>query len=77
MRLSKKVKYWAFFESTSSYELMSDKEYKNREIDSRYVINLEQFESLKAAKDYLLYHFKAEIQDAKRAINQIKEYKSK
>lgn len=73
-------KFWAFFESTASYELMSQAQYlrwKNQTENCEFIKNMIPFETLKDAKKHLLFIFNGEIADARRNINDIRECTAK
>lgn len=82
---NKEPKFWAYFESTDSYELMSHAQYLvikrhsdlSQGFGTEYLKDLLAFKSLKAAKDYLLTNFYREMFNAKRNINDIRDWTAK
>ena len=75
------IKFWAFFESTSSYLLMSHAQYieqaKSKLPKPHRFDALLAFETLKDAKDYLLLNFSEETAEARQNINDIREWNAK
>jgi hypothetical protein len=70
--------WYAFFQSTASYEIFHGSEYHQRypkdKADSAR--DLIHFRSLREARAYLYMHFNGEISDARYALKQIRSIKS-
>jgi hypothetical protein len=77
-------KWYAFYENPTMYELMNEKSWneimndpcESREAE-RMIANFNEFNNLKEAKSYLIYHMKSDIMELKNCIDQVKSYKVK
>lgn len=81
-------KWYAFYESPSSYTLMDAEEYQsNLETENRegfndsnrgsYMGNLEEFPNLKEAKEYLIGHMSADINELRGSVAEVKSRRAR
>lgn len=73
MSKAKKIKYYAFYESPTSYELCRSNEIES--YDSGWARNMEPFQTLKEAKIYLIGNFMSDISEAKSCIKMIRNFR--
>lgn len=68
------MKYYAYYETVSSFSIMGKAEYDEIMADpeeynkEHYRINMLEFENLKQAKDHILGHLRGDMEEIKNSI---------